>query len=72
VPFGEIGRLRGTPRGASARAEDDVVLVPSRAAIDRLAAEHLRLHAQLLLNLCRHVAARLATVTVELQDALRA
>jgi SulP family sulfate permease len=68
VVFGEMAMLSGEPRSADGVAEEDVVLLMlSRAAFERLSADAPALAAKLLRKLQLHLAARLRTVTDELQ-----
>lgn len=68
VVFGEIGLLRGSARSADAWAETDaVLLLLTRPAYERLAAEHPRLLGKLLLNLSLQLSDRLAALTEALQ-----
>lgn len=70
VVFGEMAMLSGAPRSADGVAEEDaVVLELSRATFERLQVEHPALAGQLLRNVSLHLAARLRTVTEELQAA---
>jgi SulP family sulfate permease len=62
--FGELAMIDGAPRSATARAEEEAVLVSlSAGGLARLESDEPRLAARLLQNVMRHVANRLRIST---------
>jgi CRP-like cAMP-binding protein len=67
--FGEAAMLDGAPRSATATAvEDTVVYSLSRPALDALARSDPGLATKLLVNLGRHLSARLRQTTDTLRE----